>query len=143
MLFQALAFTIACYVVAFVKAWLLTFIASVSLPFILIVYGILIPPYLKIHKVTENHHDDATSLAYEIFSSIRIIVAFGAEAKLARQHEVLLKRAEKNERSGSWLVGLFMTPTMLVMYGTFGLTFWFGVRQVSRGDIDSLGDIIV
>jgi ATP-binding cassette subfamily B (MDR/TAP) protein 1 len=36
LLCQALAFTIALYVVAFIKAWLLTLVASASLPFILI-----------------------------------------------------------------------------------------------------------
>jgi ABC-type bacteriocin/lantibiotic exporter with double-glycine peptidase domain len=143
MLFQSLAFTIALYIVAFVKAWLLTFIASVSLPFILISYGVLIPPYLKIHKITETHHDDASALAFEIFSSIRIVVAFGAEAKLARQHQELLNKAAKNERRAAPIVGMFMCPSMMAMYGTFGLTFWFGVRQVSRGHIDGLGDIIV
>lgn len=143
MLFQSLAFTIACYIVAFVKAWLLTFVASISLPFMLISYGIIIPPYMTIHKVTENYLDDASSLAFEIFSSIRIIVAFGAEAKLARQHGELLRKAEKNERRSAPLLGLLMCPSMMVMYGTFGLTFWFGVRQVSRGDISGLSDIIM
>lgn len=143
MLFQSFALVIACYIVAFVKAWLLTFIASISLPFVLISYGIIIPPYIKIHKVTESYHDDATSLAFEIFSSIRIIVAFGAEENLARQHGELLSKAEKNERRSAPLMGLLMCPSMMVMYGTFGLTFWFGIRQVSRGDIGGLEDIIV
>jgi ATP-binding cassette subfamily B (MDR/TAP) protein 1 len=39
MLFQSLAFTIGLYVVAFVKSPLLTVVASASLPFIMIVYG--------------------------------------------------------------------------------------------------------
>jgi len=44
MLFQSLAFTIGLYVVAFIKGWLLTLVASASLPFILIVYGSIVPP---------------------------------------------------------------------------------------------------
>ncbi|KAF2262188.1 leptomycin B resistance protein pmd1 [Lojkania enalia] len=143
MLFQSLAFTIGLYVISFVKSWLLTFVASASLPFILIVYGSLVPPFIKIHKVTENIHEDASALAFEMFSSIRIVVAFGAEAKLARQHEELLAKAAKNESRVAPLMGLMMSPSMLAMYGTFGLTFWFGIRQFDRGHIDDIGDIIV
>jgi len=143
MFFQSLAFTIALYVVAFVKGWLLTLIASISLPFIVITYGLLLPPLLKRHKITEEYHDQASALAYEIFSSIRIVVAFGAEDKLAKQHAVFLDGARKNGAKAAPIMGLFMAPSMMAMYGTYGLTFWFGVRQYSRGKITDVGDIVV
>lgn len=142
-LWQALAFTIAAYVVAFAKNWLLTFVASVALPFTLIVYGVIMPPLIKINKVTEKHNEDASALAYEIFSSIRIVAAFGAEEKLGKQHEVLLDRAEKNSRRLAPLMGCMMTPMMMAMYGIFGLTFWFGIRQYSRGEITNINSIVV
>lgn len=143
MMFQALAFTIGLYVVAFIKSWKLTLIASVALPFILIVYGAIIPPFFKINKITEELHDAASSLAFEMFSSIRVIVAFGAEGKLAQQHEALLEKAAKNSRRESPLMALTMSPAMAATYGTFGIAFWFGVRQYSRGDIGNVGDIVV
>ncbi|KAF2279224.1 P-loop containing nucleoside triphosphate hydrolase protein [Westerdykella ornata] len=143
MLFQSLAFTVGLYVVSFVKSWLLTFVASAALPFILIVYGGLVPPFIKLHKVTEAYHEDASALAFEIFSSIRVVVAFGAQTKLESQHAALLDKAAKNEKKAAPLMGLMMSPSMLSMYGMFGLTFWFGIRQYSRGHIDDVGDIIV
>ncbi|KAF2683953.1 leptomycin B resistance protein pmd1 [Lentithecium fluviatile CBS 122367] len=143
MMFQSLAFTISLYIIAFVKSWLLTLIASASLPFILIVYGTLAPPFMKIHKVTEEHHEEASALAFEIFSSIRIVVAFGAEAKLARKHEAFLEKAAKNEKKAAPLMGMMLSPSMMAMYGTYALTFWFGIRQYSRGKLTSPGDIVV
>lgn len=143
LLFQSLAFTIGLYVVSFIKSWLLTLVASASLPFILIVFGAIIPPFIKLHKVTENYHEEASALAFEIFSSIRIVIAFGAEAKLARQHEEMLDKAANNERKGAPLMGSMMAPHMVAMYGTFGLTFWFGIRQFSRGEIADLGSIVM
>ncbi|CAI6334085.1 unnamed protein product [Periconia digitata] len=143
MMFQSLAFTIGLYVVAFIKSWALTLIASVALPFILILYGAIIPPFFKLHKLTEEHHESASSLAFEMFSSIRVIIAFGAEAKLARQHEATLEKAAKNARKEAPLMALMMTPAMAAQYGTFGIAFWFGVRQYSRGDITNVGDIVV
>ncbi|KAF2870724.1 leptomycin B resistance protein pmd1 [Massariosphaeria phaeospora] len=143
MLFQALAFVIGLYVVAFIKSWLLTLVASASLPFIVITYGLILPPYIKVHKITETFHEEASALAFEMFSSIRIIVAFGAEAKLARQHEVLLDKAAQNEKKGAPIMGLALAPSMIAMWGTFGLTFWFGIRQYTRGHITDIGSIIV
>lgn len=143
MLFQSLAFTLGLYIVSFVKSWLLTFVASAALPFILIIYGVVVPPFIRIHKVTEAYHESASAMSFEIFSSIRIIAAFGAEAKLAKQHEELLKKAAKNQRKEAPIMGVMMSPMMMSMYATFGLTFWFGIRQYSRGKIDSLGDIVM
>ncbi|KAF2713122.1 P-loop containing nucleoside triphosphate hydrolase protein [Pleomassaria siparia CBS 279.74] len=143
MLFQSLAFTIGLYVVAFIKSWLLTLVASASLPFILITYGILVPPFIKIHKVTDSLHEEASALAFEMFSSIRIVVAFGAEKKLEKQHEALLDRAVKNEKKAAPIMALMMSPSMIAMYGTFGLTFWFGIRQYTRGDLNNISVIIV
>lgn len=141
--FQALGFTVGAYVVSFVKGWLLTFVASASLVFILVVYGIIVPPLIKKHKLTEAYREDGSALAYEIFSSIRIVVAFGAENKLATQHKEFITKAANNEKTLAPHMGMMMAPVMLAMYGTFGLVFWFGVLQYSRGQIDDVGNIIV
>ena len=143
MLFQSLAFTIALYTVAFIKGWLLTFVASSALPFIVLAYGACVPAFFKIHKKTESIQEEASALAYEIFSSIRIVVAFGAEGKLAKQHDKLLDQAAKNEKNAAPWMGVMMTPHMVAMYGTYGLTFWFGIRQYTRGHLDDVGSIVV
>ncbi|CAN9330928.1 unnamed protein product [Alternaria alternata] len=143
MLFQSLAFTIGAYVVALVKSPLLTLIASASLPFILIISGALLPPFIRIHKATEKYHEDASAMAFEMFSSVRIIVAFGAEAKLAIRHEEMLRKAAKNEQKAAPLMGLLMSPTMVGQYGTFALAFWFGIKRYSEGSEANVGTIAV
>jgi ATP-binding cassette subfamily B (MDR/TAP) protein 1 len=141
MLFQSISLTIALYVVAFIKGWLLTLVASASLPFILVTYGALVPPFMKIHKITEKHLSDASAMAFEIFSSVRVVVAFGAEAKLARQHEMMLKKAAKNNKRAAPLMGLIMAPSFVAMYGTFAITFWFGIKQYTEGKLADVGVI--
>lgn len=143
LLFQSLAFTIGLYVVAFVKGPILTLIASISLPFIVITYGVIFPPLMKEAKATQDILEQASAVAYEIFSSIRIVAAFGAQDKLARQHEVLLENAKAQGRKVAPWMGLMMAPSMMAMYGTFGLAFWFGVRQYDRGHTSDVGDIVV
>lgn len=143
MLVQAIAFTGGLYVVAFIYSWLLTLVASASLPFILLAYGSIIPVYIKIHKKTEHAQEQASALAFEIFSSIRVVVAFGAEKKLSEQHYGWLLKAKNSEMKNGPLMGLMMSPSMLAMYGTFGLTFWFGIRQYSRGHIHNINTIVI
>lgn len=143
MLVQAFAFTGGLYVVAFIYNWLLTFVASASLPFILIAYGVIVPVYIKIHKKTEHAQEQASALAFEIFSSIRVVVAFGAEERLSEQHNGWLMRAKRTELKNGPLMGLMMSPSFFAMYGTFGLTFWFGIRQYTRGHIHSINTIII
>nr|A0A348AXX9.1 RecName: Full=ABC-type transporter TR06; AltName: Full=KK-1 biosynthesis cluster protein 6 [Curvularia clavata]BBC83962.1 P-loop containing nucleoside triphosphate hydrolase protein [Curvularia clavata] len=142
-LFQSLAFTVGLYVVALVKGWKLTLIASTGLPFILIVYGAMFPPFLRIHQITDKFQEEASAMAYEMFSSIRMIVAFGTESRLAKQHGVMLSKAASNEKRAAPLMGLTMSPAMVAMYGIFGITFWFGIKEYTKGRISSVGDITV
>ncbi|KAF2623306.1 leptomycin B resistance protein pmd1 [Macroventuria anomochaeta] len=142
MLFQSLAFIIGLYVVSFVKGWLLTLVASAALPFILVVYGLIVPPFINIQKVTAKHLEDASAMAFEMFSSVRVVVAFGAEAKLARLHELAVAKAGENEKKAAPFMGLLMAPQMAAMYGTFGLTFWYGIKRASEGH-GNVGDITV
>ncbi|RAR14080.1 leptomycin b resistance protein pmd1 [Stemphylium lycopersici] len=143
MLFQSLAFTIGAYVVAFVQNPLLTLVASASLPFILIVIGFVMPPFLRINKITEKYNEDASAMAFEIFSSVRVVVAFGAEAKLARQHEELLTKGAKNFRKAAPCSGLFMAPMMMGQYGTMAIAFWFGIKQYADGSNADVGTIVI
>jgi ATP-binding cassette subfamily B (MDR/TAP) protein 1 len=143
MLFQSLAFVIGLYVVAFIKAWLLTLVASASVPFIAICYTLIIGPFLKIHKVTEKHHEEASAMAFEMFSSIRIVAAFGAEGKLAKQHSDVLDKAANNEKKAAPLMGFMLAPAMVSMYGTFAISFWFGIKQYIDGKIANVGVISV
>lgn len=136
-------FTIGLYVVAFIKGWLLTLVASTSLPFIVLVYGSMIGPFIRKHKITEQLHEDASAMAFEMFSSVRIITAFGAEKKLASQHATLLDKAAMNERKVAPLMGLLMSPSMMSMFGTFAITFWFGIKQYSEGKITDISSIVV
>jgi hypothetical protein len=39
-------------------------------------------------------------------------------------------------------MGLMMAPQMMAMYGTFGLTFWYGIKRYTEGH-GSVGDITV
>jgi|SRR5215469_5606766 len=142
-LVQTITFTIGVYIIAFIKSALLTLVASACLPFILLIYGLVLPFFIKIHKKTEDMLEESSSLSFEIFSSIRIVIAFGAEGRLHARYKKILDDAARNERKASPFMGMMMGPMFFSIYATFGLTFWFGIHQYSRGHIQSSGAIIM
>lgn len=139
---QAVSFTLGLYIVSFAKSALLTLVASASLPVALIAYAIALPLLNKYFYQGEAIKDEASSLAFEIFESIRIVVAFGAEERLGAKHQAILKRAQAFDRKQAPLMGLLMAPMFLAVYATFALTFWFGIKQYTNGRIDGIATII-
>jgi ATP-binding cassette, subfamily B (MDR/TAP), member 1 len=143
MFVQASALTIGLYVVSLIKSWQLTLVASCSLPFILVVYGTIIPFFFKHHAITIMHFEKASSLAFEVMSSIRIVVAFGAENRLTSRYDNFIEDARKAELKNAPLMGLLISPILFSTYSTFALAFWYGIKLVTQGNIGGIGAITV
>jgi ATP-binding cassette subfamily B (MDR/TAP) protein 1 len=140
---QAITFTIGAYVVAFLHNVLVTLVASACIPFVLIVLGITVPFFIKIHKKTADILEEGSSLSFEIFSSIRIVVAFGAEERFYARYVSIIDRAAQNERKCAPIMGMMMWPVYFSTYATMALVFWFGIRQYIHHDLSSVGSILV
>jgi ATP-binding cassette subfamily B (MDR/TAP) protein 1 len=139
---QALSFTVGLYIVAFIKSALLTLVATVSVPVVLIAYGVAIPFMYKFWYKGEALKDQASSLAFEIFQSVRIVVAFGAEDRLGSRHADLLDRAQEIDRKIAPIMGAMMAPMFLGVYAIFALSFWFGIKQYVGGRVEGVGTIV-
>ncbi|TLD29668.1 P-loop containing nucleoside triphosphate hydrolase protein [Venturia nashicola] len=112
---QAISFTLGLYIVSFAKSFLLTLVASASLPIALIAYAFALPLLNKYYYKGETVKDEASTLAFEMFESIRIVVAFGAEGRLGTKHQEILRRAQKFDRKQAPLMGLLMAPMFLAV----------------------------
>lgn len=113
------------------------------MPFILLAFGICLPFLFKISKRTDEIRDQASSFAFEIFTSIRIVFAFGAEDRLHARHEVFPQKQKKEFAKGGFLVGWMLSPMFFAQYATFALIYWFGIKQYVHGHISGVGDITV
>lgn len=140
---QAISFTLGLYIVAFIKSALLTLVASATIPIVLITYAFALPFINKNYYTAEYIKAQADALAFEVFESVRIVVAFGARKRLGTAHEEILKKARVYDYNNGPLYGLLLAPMFLAVYGTFSLAFWFGIRQYTRGHIPGVGTIIV
>jgi ATP-binding cassette, subfamily B (MDR/TAP), member 1 len=129
-------------VVAFIKNALLTLVATASVPVVLLAYALAIPFMNKIWYESEAVKEKASSLAFEIFQAVRIVVAFGAQDRMSQKHADIVEQARKNDRRLAPIMGALLAPMFLAIFGIFGLTFWFGVQQYSKGKITNVGTII-
>ncbi|KAF2756647.1 ABC multidrug transporter [Pseudovirgaria hyperparasitica] len=143
MLIQSLSFLISFVIVGFVYNPLLAIVACASLPVTIILQSITVPIILKRHKAAEEAKEEASALAQEVFASIRVVAAFGAEALLSKRHKELIDRVILIGIRRAPLDGLYMSPTLFGTYGTSALTFYFGIKQFSRGNVSNIGEIVI
>lgn len=139
---QSTSFTIGLFVVAFTKNAKLTAISLVVIPVVLLVYGLTVPLLNRLWYQAEAHKDRASSLSYEVIQSIRIVVAFGAQDRLASEHQKIMDFSRAIDRKQAPIHGAMLSPMFLAIYGIFALTFWFGIRLYTRGKIHNVGNII-
>ncbi|EFQ96900.1 multidrug resistance protein 2 [Nannizzia gypsea CBS 118893] len=140
-LVQSAALVIAAYAVAFSRSWSLTLVSSSCLLFILLIYSMVIPFYLRFFKAVEAANERATSVAGEALSSIRTVVACGAQSNLVDRHAGHIADARRKGLQISPVVGLQLGPTNFAMYCNFALTFWFGVKQFTAGNVSDAGPV--
>jgi ATP-binding cassette subfamily B (MDR/TAP) protein 1 len=140
---QAISFTIGLYVVALVKNAVLTLVATVSIPIVLVAYMVALPFMYKYLQQGDAIRDQASSLVFEVFQSIRIVKAFGAENRLGRRHADIIRQSENIDRKQAPIVGMLMAPMMLAVYGIFAFTLWYGIKQYASGKIEGIGTIVM
>ncbi|XP_072037231.1 ATP-dependent translocase ABCB1-like [Amphiura filiformis] len=139
-----LQYTTSCIgglILGFVKSWEL---ALVILSFV----GLIIFPAITIttrftRRLTQRElggYGKAGSIAEEVLSAIRTVVAFSGEKKESKRYYNHLHHAKRHGIKKDTIQGLFIGIFYFAIYGCYSLSFWYGTRLVLRGDI-SAGDI--
>jgi len=110
MLIQSISLVITALIIAFHYSWILTLITSSGLLFIIVFYSVTIP-YL-VTRLKEIEHADriSSSIASEIFSSIRMVVACEAEGKMAKRYAAWVEESRRRGLSMSPLVAIQQAP---------------------------------
>lgn len=142
-LFQALALIVAAYAVAFTYSWALTLVASSTLLFAVIVYGIITPLFLKSLKRVETADEKHATVAAEAVSSIRTVYALGAETRLMDKHTRWVDEAHNANIKLAPQLALQLSPQFFAMYACFALAFWYGLELYQNGHIANVGTVIV
>jgi ATP-binding cassette subfamily B (MDR/TAP) protein 1 len=90
---------LAAVVVAFKFSWSLTLVTSSVLIFIALAYGTILPFVIKMNKEVEHADGMASSIAGEVLAAMRMIVANGAEARMAKKYAGWVQESRRRVRT--------------------------------------------
>jgi ABC-type multidrug transport system fused ATPase/permease subunit len=113
---QFTSLMITAIIIAFTYSWSLALVTCSILLFIGFVYGITIPIVVRWTKEVEHADEKASTIAGEVLGSIRMIVACGAEGRIARKYSGWVKESRRRGLKLSPLIGLQFAPCKLASY---------------------------
>ena len=123
-LIQFTSLMVAAIIIAFTYSWSLTLVTCSVILFIGVVYGITIPVVVKRQKEVEHADEKASSVAGEVLGSIRMIVACGAEGRIARKYLGWIEESKKRMLRLSPLIGVQFAPCKLSQYLLINVSAW-------------------
>ncbi|XP_049765728.1 multidrug resistance protein homolog 49-like isoform X2 [Schistocerca cancellata] len=117
------------------RGWELALVCLVSLPVTLIVVGIVGFAASRLAKREMSEYAKAGTIAEEVLSSIRTVIAFGGREKEVERYEKNLLSAKNLNVKRNLLTGLAFGILWFFIYASYALAFWYGVTLIIR-DMD-------
>ncbi|KAI8150323.1 P-loop containing nucleoside triphosphate hydrolase protein [Fennellomyces sp. T-0311] len=139
---QMISQIIASFVVAFVKGWQVAVVILATIPLMAVIGGLMEHFYTKYTKIAQDSYAQAGSVVEQAFSGIRTIYAFSLQDRFAKRYEVELKKACVTGSRRGTMLGVQMGAIMLILFGSWGITFWYGSKLVDEGKITS-GTVVI
>ncbi|KAJ8123291.1 hypothetical protein ONZ43_g725 [Nemania bipapillata] len=139
---QTLSMLTTAIIVAYTHSWKLALVTSSGLLLITICYSITIPFLVGNMKQVEDANINASAVASEAFSSIRMVAACGAESKMVERYRKWVDKANRTGLRLSGVIAVQQATIYFSVYSTFALAFWFAVKLLTNSEIDNVGTTI-
>nr|CAD7601337.1 unnamed protein product [Timema genevievae] len=120
----------ASLILAFVKGWELTLICLTSLPVTMFAMGLISWCTSRLAKKELDAYGKAGTIADEVLSSMRTVVAFGGEDKEVERYKSNLVFAKNINIKRGFYNGLGFGLLWFFIYASYALAFWYGVGLV-------------
>ena len=138
---QGFAMLATAFIVAFVKGWKLTLVTASTLPAAVIAVGITAALDARLEAKILAIYAKAGGLVEEALGSVRVVTAFGAHNKLLKKYEAYLDVAKTYGVKKGPILGTQYSAEFFMMYCAYALAFWYGIRLILQGEIDSGGTV--
>ncbi|KAH6617221.1 hypothetical protein F5144DRAFT_596273 [Chaetomium tenue] len=137
-LLQAVSTVVSAFIIAMCYSWSLALITSSGLVLIIATYVTTTPPLVK--RLNEVQHADiqASTAANEVFSSVRMVAACGAEEKMLKRYAKWVDESRRRGLKMSPIIAIQQAPS-----NTFGLSFWYSLKMHMELQISSAETLIV
>ncbi|KAM7121162.1 ATP-binding cassette sub-family B member 5 [Molossus nigricans] len=134
LLFQNMSTFSIGLVIGLVKGWKLTLVTLSTSPLIITSAAMFSRIVISLTSKELNAYSKAGAVAEEVLSSIRTVVAFGAQEKEIQRYTHNLKDAKDVGIKKTIASKLSLGAVYFFMNGTYGLTFWYGTSLILSGE---------
>lgn len=135
LLIASLSTLITGYVIGFVISWKLTLIMSSVFVFLFVNTALWSGFILRWNLPSIVATTKASSLTQEVFTAVRVVIAFGSQRDVTQQYDKHLKSIQHYGVRMKAAVGMMMAVVMGVMPLTYSLGFWQGSLFIAREDL--------
>ncbi|KAK4510403.1 uncharacterized protein ATC70_004833 [Mucor velutinosus] len=131
------------FVVAFVKGWQMALVLLVAVP-LLGASGAIMAHFLtKFSKESQDAFAESGTIAEQAFHSIRTVYSFSLQKRFSDRYNQKLEAACRSGVKGGVALGFGFAFFMFFLFGTFGLSLWFGSKLVTEGHLTGPSVFIV
>ncbi|KAL9540007.1 hypothetical protein MBANPS3_009935 [Mucor bainieri] len=131
------------FVVAFVKGWQMALVLLVAVP-LLGASGAIMAKFLtKFSKESQDAFAESGTIAEQAFHSIRTVYSFTLQKRFSDRYNQKLEAACRSGVKGGLALGIGFAFFMFFLFGTFGLSLWFGSKLVTEGHLTGPSVFIV
>ncbi|KAM7194294.1 putative ABC multidrug transporter [Naviculisporaceae sp. PSN 640] len=134
---------IAAIIVAFTFNWSLALVTSSVILYGILVVGIILPFIIKGHSKVTRAEGKAGSIATEALGGIRMVTSCGAESRVAARYSEWVKKAKQAGQATSPLFAIQFGMIFFGLFGSFALSFWYGIKSLVEGRLDSVGTVVI
>ncbi|KAF9977122.1 Multidrug resistance protein 1, partial [Actinomortierella ambigua] len=130
------------FIIGFIKGWKLALVLLSCVPLIGICAAMMTKFTVQSTSKGQDSYSKAGAVAEQTFSSIRTVAAFGGQKRETQTYIKHLEEAFQAGRKKAIAVGLGVGAFMFILFGTYALAFWFGSREVLKGNMTG-GDVMM
>ncbi|XP_054547892.1 ATP-binding cassette sub-family B member 5 [Talpa occidentalis] len=134
LLFQNISTFSIGLVIGLMKGWKLTLVTLSTSPLIIASAAMFSRIVISLTGKELNAYSKAGAVAEEVLSSIRTVVAFGAQEKEIQRYTQNLKDAKDVGIKKTIASKLSLGAVYFFMNGTYGLAFWYGTSLILSGE---------
>lgn len=139
---QALSLLFCGFGVAFLRNAKLAAVVSLTLPAMILVQVFMIPVQLKLEQRIIAADARAADVAEEILASIRTTQSLNAHHKVEKQYKGFVEIAKDTGLKKAPCPAASLFFTYFIMFGSYALCFYYGVRLFRDGQIKNPGVIV-
>jgi ATP-binding cassette subfamily B (MDR/TAP) protein 1 len=131
-------------IIAYVRSWKMALVMTGAVPALVIILGIVGKFIATISQQTQQNYAEAGSLAEEVLSAIRTVLAFGGQKKEIANYDAKLQESLKDKKKSALVFAVGIGMLNFTIFGFIALGLWYGGTLVeAKDDPNMTGGVVL